>query len=398
MKKKILLVSQYFWPESFSINEICLELSKKHSIQVLTGKPNYPKGKIFKGYSKSNIKIEYYKKIKIYRVPLIPRKKNTFLNLIQNYFSFVFNAIYFGRKFKFDNFDHILVYATSPITSAIPAIFLKFKYKKKLTVWVQDLWPESVKATGYIKNNILIFFISILVKLIYHFTDIILIQSKAFRKKINQYTNNSKIIYHPNSFRVPNTSSKIKKELNELLSNNFCITFAGNLGKAQALDKLIQAASILHEKKIKILIFGNGSEEKNLKKMILKKNLKNVMVFNSVSSNLIYKIYKKSKVLFVSLKKDEILDLTIPNKVQSYMSATKPIIGAVSGETAKIIKKNNIGYVCNINNPCDIRDKIKKIYNLNNKELTKMGKRSKLYYEKNFNFYKLNNSLINKLA
>ena len=132
--------------------------------------------------------------------------------------------------------------------------------------------------------------------------------------------------------------------------------------------------------------------------MILKKNLKNVMVFNSVSSNLIYKIYKKSKVLFVSLKKDEILDLTIPNKVQSYMSATKPIIGAVSGETAKIIKKNNIGYVCNINNPCDIRDKIKKIYNLNNKELTKMGKRSKLYYEKNFNFYKLNNSLINKLA
>ena len=212
MKKKILLVTQYFWPESFSINEICLELSKKHSIQVLTGKPNYPKGKIFKGYTKGKIKIENYKKIKIFRVPLAPRKKNTFFNLIQNYFSFVFNAIFFGRKFKFDDFDHILVYATSPITSAIPAIFLKFKYKKKLTVWVQDLWPESVKATGYIKNNLLIYFISILVKLIYFFTDVILIQSKAFRNKVNQYTNNNKIIYHPNSFKVPNTKSKINAE------------------------------------------------------------------------------------------------------------------------------------------------------------------------------------------
>ena len=398
MKKKILLVSQYFWPESFSINDICLELSKKHSIQVLTGKPNYPGGNIFKGYSKNNTVVQNYGKIKIFRVPLVPRKKNSFFNLINNYISFVFNGIYYGRKFKFHEFDHILVYATSPITSVIPAIFLKFKYKKKLTVWVQDLWPESVKATGYIKNSFFIFLISILVKLIYYFTDVILIQSKAFKKKIIKHAYKKKIIYHPNSFKITKTNLKIKKKINDLLINYFCITFAGNLGKAQALDKLIQAASILNEKKIKILIFGNGSEEENLKNMILKKKLKNVLIFDRVSSNVIYKIYKKSKVLFVSLKKNEILDLTIPNKVQSYMAASKPIIGAVSGEAARTIKKNRIGYVCNIKNPEDIKNKIIKIYKLNKKEMNEMSKRSKLCYEKNFNFFKLNKSLINKLA
>lgn len=395
MKKKILLVSQYFWPESFSINDICLELSKKHSIQVLTGKPNYPGGNIFKGYSKNNTVVQNYGKIKIFRVPLVPRKKNSFFNLINNYISFVFNGIYYGRKFKFHEFDHILVYATSPITSVIPAIFLKFKYKKKLTVWVQDLWPESVKNTGYIKNNFLIHLISIIVRYIYRKSDNIIAQSKSFKKNIKKYTNKKIKIVENSHFNLQDKKIDIPKKINYLLKNKYCIVFLGNIGKAQSVKTILSAAKKLYSyKKIHILLIGGGSEVENTRNYIKKNNLKNISIFGPYPSGLALEILKGGKASLLTLKKSKIFSQTIPNKFQTYLFSGKPILVSANGEVAKLTRNNKVGFTSPAEDSIKLVDNAIKLYKLNKKNEKKIKQNSLKFYENSFNINKQVNKLI----
>ena len=153
---KLIIISHHFWPENFLINEIALKF-KKNNIQstVITGLPNYPKGEIFNKYKRiKSLKKENFRGVKIIRFPIIPRKKGKFINLILNYFSYLISGIFFLRILDFNvNFHVLFVYSTSPITTALLGVYLKKKYNKKLTLWVQDLWPDSVKNTGFIKNK-----------------------------------------------------------------------------------------------------------------------------------------------------------------------------------------------------------------------------------------------------
>ena len=386
MKKSILVISQYFWPEKFHINDVCEELNNNgHTIQVITGKPNYPKGKVFKGYKEKNIKIEKYKNFYVYRVPLYPRGNSSKFELIKNYFSFIFNGILYGAKFKLQKFDKIFFFGTSPITSAIPAIILKLIYKKKLIVWVQDLWPQSVVATGYIKSKILIKLIDIIVIIIYAFTDKILIQSKSFKKYLLKQTNKKKIIYYPNSFKSLSSHIILKAEHRKLLNKNRCITFAGNIGKAQNLESLLIAAKNLYKlKKLKIIILGDGSDKKRLIKIMKKEKIKNVYFLGSYSQDYVYEIYKRSLAVYVSLKNSEVLNLTLPYKIQSYLSAGKLIIGSVSGVTKKIIIQNKLGFCCENSDIKKLEEIIFKVYHLKTNEIKKIEKNSINYFKKNF--------------
>ena len=152
---------------------------------VLTGLPNYPKGEIYSKYKKiKSLNYENFKGIKIIRIPIIPRKKGKFHQIILNYMSYLISGLFFLRNLNLKNtFDHIFVYSTSPLTTALLGIYLKNMYKKKMSIWVQDLWPESVKNTGYIKNNFLIHLISIIVRYIYR-NQIILLLNQNHLKRI----------------------------------------------------------------------------------------------------------------------------------------------------------------------------------------------------------------------
>jgi len=188
---KLVIITHHFWPENFLINEIALKFKKKNiQTTVVTGLPNYPKGEIFKKYKKiQSLKKENFRGIKIIRFPIIPRKKGKFFDLVLNYFSYILSGIFFIKKINLKyEFDHIFVYSTSPITTALLGVYLKKKYKKKLTIWVQDLWPDSVKNTGFVKNKFLLYLISLIVKYIYKNSDNIIAQSKVFEKNIIQYT------------------------------------------------------------------------------------------------------------------------------------------------------------------------------------------------------------------
>src|SRR3990167_2685487 len=201
---RVLVLSQYFWPESFIINDIVRTLDEQgHEVVVATGKPNYPDGKVFEGYRAFGTQRErYLDRIDVVRVPLWPRGGGGARNLILNYLSFVIAGFFcLPWLLRKREFDAILVFAPSPILQAIPAIPLKWIKRAKLALWVQDLWPDSLAATGFVKNPHVLRMVGWLVKAIYRCCDKLLVQSPAFFMPVARYAPKEKIYYFPNSIR-----------------------------------------------------------------------------------------------------------------------------------------------------------------------------------------------------
>jgi glycosyltransferase involved in cell wall biosynthesis len=399
MRKNILIVTHHFWPENFLINEVALKFSKlKHKVTVITGLPNYPSGKILHKYKNwKSLNSEKFKSIKIIRFPIIPRKSGNFYNLIINYISFIVSGIYYLRKYNFKNkFDHIFVYSTSPITSAILGIYLKKKYKIKLSIWIQDLWPESVNATGFIKNKFILYLIKLVVRFIYKNSNNIIAQSKAFKKKIKLITNKNIHVVENSHFNL-NKKKKVilPKELLKILNNYFCVVFAGNIGKAQSIETILETAvKIKTFKKIFILIVGDGSDKDFAINFIKKNNLNNIKIFGPYNSNTTLSIIKRCKACLLTLKNEEIFSLTIPNKFQTYLYAGKPIIASVNGEVSKIIKTQKIGFAGRAEDSALLKKNIIKLF-LNKKNLKKISITSKNLYKKNYDINKQSIKLLN---
>lgn len=377
--KNLILCTHHFWPETFQINSVAENLAKKKNIKltVLTGLPNYPDGEIYKKYKKINkLYQENYKNINIYRCPVIPRKKGNALNLIINYLSFIiFGIIYFNKiKFK-KKIDYILTYSTSPITSNLTAIFLKKKYNTKLAIWLQDIWPESVEATGHIKNKFILKIILLIVKYILKNADIIFVPSKGFIKNTFNKVKNKKIVYIPNScFNNPkNLKNNLPKKLDYLLKKKKCFVYSGNIGKAQNISSIVDAAEKLKNKKnIFFIIIGNGSEKKNIQQKIQLLELKNILMIPQSSYDDVIKISTRASGLLITLENHWLFNLYIPNKFQNYLRLKIPILGSIDGEVAKIINKKKIGFACAPNNVNQFAKNIIKVSNLKSREIKKI--------------------------
>lgn len=385
--KKILIISHHFWPENFLINEIALKLKKKFKVSIITGLPNYPKGEIYKKYKNNfSVKKENFNGIEIIRIPIIPRKQGKFYQLILNYLSYVVSGFYFLRKINLNNsFDHIFVYSTSPITTALLGIYLKKKYNKKMSIWIQDLWPESVKNTGYIKNSFLMYLISIIVKYIYKNSDNIIAQSKAFKRSISKYTNKQVKIIENSHFNIQKKKINIPKKIKYLLKNKYCITFSGNIGKAQSIQTILETSEKLQNNiDIHILMIGGGSEVQYAKNYIAKKKLNNISIFGPFPSGLALDILKKSKASLLTLKKDKVLSQTIPNKFQTYLYAGKPILIAANGEVAKLTKYNRVGLVSKAESPEDLKNNIIKLKKFNKVKLKQINKKCINFYKNSY--------------
>jgi len=390
--KNIIISTQYFWPETFQINTVAENLSKKNiKVTVLTGLPNYPFGKIFKKYK--NVKHLYkekYKNITIYRCPVYPRKNGSTFNLIINYLSFVYYGIKFFRKIKFDNhIDCIISYSTSPITSNLTAIFLKKKIKTKLFIWLQDIWPESVSATNHIKNKFLLNIIELLVRFILNKADIIFVPFKSFIKNTQKKAGKKQIVYLPNTgFSFKKNNKKIPKKLNLILSNYKCFTYTGNIGKAQNIELIVNTASHLKNfQNIFFLIIGEGSEKKKIKEYIYKKNLKNILLFSQISSEVSQKVCRKSHGQIITLKNHKLFNMYIPNKFQNYLLTGKPIIASLNGELSKIIKSNKIGFASSANNLSGFKKNILKVSKMSKNEMKLIKIKSEQLYKSEYSHY-----------
>lgn len=394
---KVLIVSQYFWPENFRINDIAAELKKRdYDIEVLTGKPNYPGGDFFTGYSASGLCVEYWMGIKIFRLPIFPRGKSTTIGLLANYLSFIFSGLLLGPVIlRKSQYDIIFVYAPSPIFQVIPALLLGRMRKIPVVLWVQDLWPESLSATGHVKSSIILHMVRLFVRFIYKRVDLILVQSKAFIKPVLNLAPTARVLYYPNSVEkyfystqtcdVPNIDS---------LNKEFILLFAGNVGAAQSMETIVSAASRLSNyPEIKLVILGEGSKIKWTEAEIKRRGLKNVILGGRHPVERMPHLMRKASALLVSLTGNPIFSLTIPNKIQAYMAVGKPIIACMNGEGARIINEANAGLTVAAEDSVALANAIVAMYKMTEVERDQFGQNGRRFFKNNFD----QDFLINKL-
>lgn len=390
---KVLVVCQYYHPEPVRITDICEELVKKgHEVTVLTDIPNYPMGDIYPEYKHGNKRVETINGVKIHRCYTIPRKTNAIMRFL-NYHSFSFFSKKYINKLD-DDFDVILVNQLSPVMMANAAIKYKNKYNKKVVMYCLDIWPESLCAGGIKKNSIIYKVYYLISKKIYSNIDYILVTSKSFIKYLRDSFNiDEKLIgYLPQYSESLFNIKDCKKEPNDTID----LLFAGNIGKAQSIDTIIDAAKILKEnKKLFFHIVGDGQELERLKKKKATLKLDNVIFYGRKPLEEMPLYYKKADAMIVSLCGDSLISATLPGKVQTYMAAGKPIIGSANGETMEIIKKSKCGFCGSADNPDELVIAIKNFLNCKNKD--KLGINSYNYYLNNFDKEIFINKMIESL-
>lgn len=383
---KILIVSQYFWPESFVINSLATELVERgHEVTVYTGLPNYPQGEFYQNYGLTTGPWnETYNGVNIIRVPILPRKTG-FLKLLLNYLSFVFFgsllAVFRVRK----QVDVIFCFGLSPALLCIPAIIIKWIYRRPLVFWVQDLWPESIGAVGAIKSKLVLNVVGQIVRFIYSQCDMILTQSRVFKASVIRWGGRENKIHY-----VPNWADPLKQEENptwvDELPPGFRIGFAGNIGKAQDMATLLSAAELLREHTdIKWIIAGDGSEKKWLDDEIVKRELSaSVITVGKKPYAEMGPFFSVCDALYVSLTNEYIFSLTVPSKVQAYMSARKPILSCLNGEGAQVITEAQCGLVAGAEKANELAQNVLKLKNLSVSEREEMGLNGLRYFEQNF--------------
>ena len=382
----ILIVSQYFWPESFRINELAKSLTEEgHSVEILTGKPNYPDGKIYPGYRGWGVSHEDYGGCKIHRVPLIARGQNAFL-LTLNYLSFILSGLIIGPwLLRGKQFDVIFVFGVSPILQAIPALLLGRLKKCPVQIWVQDLWPESLSATGYITNKYILKMVEMSVCWIYRRADTIFVQSKAFIDRVQAMAGDTPVIYYPNSFIEQDETSSGYDLQCEALDSGFPVVFAGNLGHAQAVDVIVDAAEILRDiPDINFVMAGDGSQMEWMVEEMQRRQLSNIAFTGRLPLEAMPELMSRASSLLVILRDREIFRLTIPSKVQAYLASGNPIIASLNGAGAELVEEANAGIASAAEDPQALADAIKKMYNMSDAERDEMGRNGRDYYVENF--------------
>jgi glycosyltransferase involved in cell wall biosynthesis len=395
---RVLVVSQYFWPENFRINELVRSLvSRGIRVDVLTGKPNYPDGEVFQGYRAFGCMREIWSGANIYRIPIFPRGFRSSIRLFVNYISFIFFGTLIGawqiRKVKF---DVIFVYAPSPLLQALPALFIAWLKDIPLVLYVQDLWPESLEATGYVRNKLIIRVVKYFVKFIYTHSNLILISSRPFKLSIDKFSPSADIIYFPNSVdsSFSDTKAQLMPELPEL-NQDFCVVFAGNVGSAQAVHVIIEAASLLLTyKDIRIVVLGSGSEIDWMQSQIVERKLENIFLAGRYPVEAMPYLLSKASALLVTLADREIFAATVPNKIQAYMAVGRPIIASMNGEGASLIEEAGAGLSVPAENGKALADAILNIHAMSQIEREKLGINALDYYRKHFDHENLVTDLV----
>ena len=398
---RVLVVSQYFWPENFRINAIVESLVERGvEIEILTGKPNYPEGVIFSGYRAWGCQREQWKGATLYRVPLLPRGRNSRLGLLVNYLSFIFFGLICGpwlvRK---RHYDVIFVYGLSPIMLAIPAHFIGWLKGKKVIIWIQDLWPESLSATGHVRNRHIIGAVRQVVRFVYRHADLLLVQSRAFEAPVRALASGIPIVYYPNSvdetFAMPAT---VEAPPIRGLDEGFSVMFAGNIGAAQAVGVIVETASLLKEyTDIHFVVLGDGSSREWMLKEVQQRGLSNLHLPGKFPVETMPGFMQKASVLLVTLADQPIFAATVPNKVQAYMAAGRPIIACLNGEGARLVVEAGAGLATPAEDPGALAGTILHLYRQSLDEREKMGDNGRCYYKEHFDHDRLVDQLIGHL-
>lgn len=370
---KILIVSQHFWPETFRISAVASGLARLgHDVRVLTGKPNYPEGRVYSRYRATGIETEMMGEVRVDRVPLLPRGRGDAARLAGNYASFVASASALGPSLVEGwRPDVVFSYATSPIFQAIPAIRIARRARAPLVTWVQDLWPESVVATGYIRDPRILAIIERAVQWIYARSDLILAPSPGYLEPIRRLANGTPVDILPNSAEPigPCTCPPVLT-----LPPGFNVVFAGNLGRAQGLLSVPDAAAMLADQPdLRFVLVGGGQLEARLADTVRARRLPNVMLAGRYPDHAMPGIFAQADALLATLGRDPLLARVLPAKLQSYLAAGRPIIAAMAGEGAALVRDSGAGIACAPESPAALSAAVRELMALSPEARAAMG-------------------------
>ena len=396
--EKILIVSEYFYPEEFKINEIATAWKEKgYDVDILTQNPTYPAGKIFTNYENRWYSKEQYSDMTIYRVKAVTGYKESLFKKLLKYLAFMvlgsIVAIRIGKKY-----DYVFGFDVGALTGMVPAVLLKKFYNKKVTIWIQDVWPDSVYAYGFKKSKPLEFMLNGFVRFVYKNSSNFAVSGKGFINKVLPYLDEKKEIEY-----LPNWADEFNKDLTPFVfskEKKIHFTFAGNIGKVQNLDNIIKAFGSLDPENIEraqLNIIGDGSHLEDLKSLVNECGFKNIIFYGRQPRDEMYKYFQASDFLIVSLVDKPIFSITVPAKVQTYIAANKPILAVINGDAAEIIKENNLGYCANPNDISEIQEIFVKSINANEKEIEEFTTNCEVLTSTIFNKENTINSLLDLL-
>lgn len=375
---KILVICQYYYPEPFRISDICEALFQRgHAVTVVTGVPNYPEGITYEGYENGQKRDEEINGVKVHRCFTIPRKMGAAYRLL-NYYSYALSSTQYVRTLPGD-FDVVFVNQLSPIMMAQAGISYGRKHGKKVVMYCLDLWPESLIAGGIGRDSWLYRVFHGISKKIYTKMDSILVTSRQFSTYLQeQFGIDAEIIhylpqYAEDQFVQPAVSQK---------KTGLHMTFAGNIGEVQSVETILRAAKLLQDEQITFHVVGGGTDLERLKKMAKEWNLSNVIFYGRRPLSEMPTFYQMADAMLVTLKADPVLSQTLPGKVQSCMAAGKPIIGAVDGETARIIAEADCGFCGPAEDPETLVRNIKRF--ITNADKIQLGHNGRMFYEEHF--------------
>lgn len=390
---KILVVCQHYWPEPYPLPDICEELVKRgHTVHLITDVPNYPMGVVYPGYKNRQRRKEEHNGVQITRTFTIARRHNAIFRVL-NYYSYAISSTLYAKSLK-EDYDVVFTNQTSPVMMSSAAFAYAKKHGKKVVMYCMDLWPACLAAGGLSETSLIYKFFGKVSKRLYNKADRVLITSQMFRDYLVQQhgVDNEKIAYLPQyaaaGFEAAKTVPTQK--------NTVDLMFAGNIGAAQSISTIIEAADILkEEKQLRWHIVGDGSELENIKALAESKRLTNVLFHGRKQPEEMPKYYAMADAMLVTLTKDRFISLTLPGKVQTYMAAAKPILGAANGEIPQVIEAAQCGYCVKAEDAAGLAKAVKKFINNSNKK--QLGENAKQYYQEHFTRQHFTETLENEL-
>jgi glycosyltransferase involved in cell wall biosynthesis len=389
---KVLIITQYFYPENFRVNDLAAWLAERgHEVTVLTGIPNYPSGRYFSGYGLFRRRTEIWNGVSVVRAPLVPRGSGGSIRLVLNYLSFAIMASLLGLLRLGRRYDVIFVHEPSPITVGIPAIVMRRRTGARLFFWVLDLWPESVAAAGGVRSRWVLGPLERFVRWIYARCDRVLVQSRAFfpsirakgvpEEKISYFPNWAEDIFRP----VPVDEPPVA------LPSGFRIIYAGNIGVAQDFPTILAAAEILKDKTdVHWILIGDGREASWVREQVARRGLGDtVHLPGGFPIEQMPAFFANADAMLVSLKSNPVFTLTVPAKVQAYMACGRPILAMLEGEGARVVTEAGAGFACAAGDATGLADMAMRMRGMSSADRASMGARGREYYLSNFDRVKL---------
>lgn len=385
---RILIVSQYFPPEPMRVGDLARGLRERgHEVTVLTSFPSYPYERLYDGYKMKLVQREEYYGVNVIRVPHYPSYSRSRIKRALNYLSFALSGSILG-VFLVGRPDRVLVFQNSPFTMTIPAAVVRGLRGGSLFVWVQDLWPDTLESLNIVRNRLALGALRTLVRTVYRRCERILVQSRGFIPAIEAYgIPRDRIEYLPNwaedVYQVVPVDGEFMRAEN--LPEGFRVVFAGNVGVAQGLDVLLDAADRLrHIPEIRFVVIGGGSMSREIVEDARRRGLGNVTFKGLQPVEKMPKYFAAADALLVQLKGSPPFARTIPGKLQSYMACGRPILAALAGSGADVVAEAGAGVVCRPDDAAALSEAVLALWRMTKEDRERMGASARRYYEQYF--------------